>query len=154
MKKTAVLGFVAGLVAALAWAGPAAAQTFVAHLAGANEVPPVETASVGQATVMVTPNRDLHTVSVGNIADVIASHIHCAPEGENGAVGITLFLNLGSPVGSGNLARGPLPDPDVGNGCEWDTVDDAIAAMEEGRAYVNVHTFPVNLGGEVRGQLR
>ena len=154
MKKTAVLGFVAGVVAALTWAGPAAAQTFVAHLAGANEVPPVDTAAVGQATVMVTRNNVLHTVSVGNIADVIASHIHCAPAGVNGPVGITLFFDFANPVGSGNLARGPLPDPDAGNGCGWATLDDAIAAIEAGNAYVNVHTFPANPGGEVRGQLR
>ena len=66
-------------------------------------------------------------------------------------MGITLFL--GGPVGSGNLANGPLPDPDPGNGCGWVTLDDAIAAMEAGDAYVNVHTL-ANLGGEVRGQLR
>ncbi len=151
MKKTAVLGFVAGLVAALTWAGPAAAQTFVAHLTGANEVPPVETAAVGQATVIVTPNDVLHALSVGNISDVVAAHIHCAPEGVNGPVGITLFV--GGSVGSGNLARGPLPDPNEGNLCGWVTLDDAIDAMEAGNVYVNVHTIG-NLGGEVRGQLR
>ena len=129
----------------------AAAETFVAHLTGANEVSPVDTAAVGQAVVVVTPNNVLHALSVGNIVDVVAAHIHCAPEGANGPVGITLFL--GGPVGSGNLANGPLPDPDPGNACGWVTLDDAIAAMEAGDAYVNVHTL-ANLGGEVRGQLR
>ncbi len=151
MRKTAVLGFVAVIVAAVSWAGPAAAQTFVAHLTGADEVPPVDTAAVGQATIIVTARDVLHALSVGNIADVVAAHIHCAPEGVNGPVGITLFL--GAPVGSGNLANGPLPDPDPGNACGWVTLDDAIAAMEAGDAYVNVHTL-ANLGGEVRGQLR
>ena len=145
-----MLGFVAGLVAALTWAGPAAAQTFVAHLTGADSVPSVDTAAVGQATVVVTPNKVLHALSVGNIVDVVAAHIHCAPEGVNGPVGITLFS--GAPVGSGNLANGPLPDPDAG-ACGWVTVDDAIDAMEAGDAYVNVHTL-ANIGGEVRGQLR
>jgi len=124
---------------------------FVAHLTGADEVPPVGTAAVGQAAVAVTPNNVLHALSVGNIVDVGAAHIHCAPEGVNGPVGITLFL--GGPVGSGNLANGPLPDPDPGNACGWVTLDDAIAAMEAGNAYVNVHTV-ANPGGEVRGQLR
>ena len=153
MRKTAVLGFAAGLVAALTWAGPAAAQTFVAHLTGAEEVPPVETAAVGQATVIVTPNDVLHTVSVGNIADVIASHIHCAPAGVNGPGGITLFFDFAHPVGSGNLARGPLPDPDPANDCGWADLDDVLDAIEAGNAYVNVHTLPDNVGGEVRGQL-
>jgi len=82
----------------------------------------------------------LHALSVGNIVDVGAAHIHCAPEGVNGPVGITLFVGVGGLVGSGNLANGPLPDPDPGNGCGWVTLDDAIAAMEAGNAYVNVHT--------------
>ena len=151
MRKTAVLGFVAVIVAAIGWAGPAAAQTFVAHLSGANAVPPVETAAVGQATVILTPRDVLHAVSVGNIAAVFAAHLHCAPEGVIGPVGLTLFA--GKPVSSGNLARGPLPDPDEDNACGWVTIDDAIDAMEAGEVYVNVHTIP-NPGGEVRGQLR
>ena len=152
MRKTAVLGFVVVIGAAVSWAGPAAAQTFVAHLTGADEVPPVETAAVGQATVIVTPRDVLHALSVGNIAAVVAAHLHCAPEGMNGPVGITLFA-VDKPVSSGNLARGPLPDPDEGNSCGWVTIDDAIDAIEVGEVYVNVHTIP-NLGGEVRGQLR
>ncbi len=149
MTKKSVLGLVA--VAALAWTSPAAAGAFVAHLTGASEVPAVETRAVGQAVVIETPNRVLHSVSVGNIVDVVAAHIHCAPEGMNGPVGITLFS--GGPVGSGKLAGGLLPDPDVENGCGWLTIDDALAAIEAGGAYVNVHTLE-NLGGEVRGQLR
>ena len=152
MRKTAVLGFVVVIGAAISWAGPAAAQTFVAHLTGADEVPAVETAAVGQATVILTPQDVLHALSVGNIAGVFAAHLHCAPEGVNGPVGITLFGG-GKPVSSGNLAKGPLPDPDVGNSCGWVTIDDAIDDMEAGYVYVNVHTF-LNPGGEVRGQLR
>ncbi len=151
MRKTAVLGFVVVIVAAVSWAGPAAAQAFVAHLTGADEVPSVETAALGQATVLLTPRDVLHALSVGNIADVVAAHLHCAPEGVNGPVGITLFA--GGTVGSGNLARGPLPDPNEGNSCGWDTIDDAIDAIEAGNVYVNVHTIG-NPGGEVRGQLR
>ena len=130
MRKRTGLGLVAGLVTALCWAGPVAAQTFVAHLTGGDEVPPVETNAVGQATIIVTPRNVLHALSVGNIADVVAAHVHCAPAGVNGPVGITLFS--GGPVGSGNLARGPLPDPDEGNACGWISLDDAIAAMLAG----------------------
>ena len=151
MRKAAVLGFVAVIVAAIGWAGPAAAQTFVAHLTGADQVPSVETAAVGQATIILTPGDALHAVSVGNITDVVAAHLHCAPEGVNGPVGITLFA--GGPVGSGNLARGQLPDPDGGNSCGWASIDDAIDDMESGNVYVNVHTIG-NPGGEVRGQIR
>ena len=150
MKQTAVLTL-ATAITIFAWAGPAAAQGFVAHLTGENEVPAVDTPAVGNATVIVTPRRVLHALSVANIEDVVAAHIHCAPEGVNGPVGITLFS--GSVVNSGLLARGDLPDPDATNGCGWATIDDALAAIEAGDAYVNVHTIAVP-SGEVRGQLR
>ena len=150
MRKTAVLGLGVVWVAALGWAGPASAGAFVAHLSGAEEVPPVDTAAVGQAVVIVTPNDVLHAVTVGNIESVFAAHIHCAPEGVNGPVGITLFSG---DAGNGQLARGPLPDPNPGNACGWVTLDDALAAIESGDTYVNVHTTD-HPGGEIRGQLR
>ena len=137
---------------ALIWAGTASAgETYVAHLTGASEVPPVETRAVGNAVVMEGRNGVRHAVNLGNIVDVVAAHIHCAPEGSNGPVGITLFS--GGPVGSGQLVRGPLPDPDAGNSCGWATIDDALDAIAAGGAYLNVHTL-ASLSGEIRGQFR
>lgn len=151
MLKTLAFAGIAALTATFAAPVPAGAQAFIAHLGGGEEVPPVETRAVGQAAVIVTPRDVLHSVSVGNIEDVVAAHIHCGPEGQNGPVGITLFS--GEVVDSGNLARGPLPDPDLGNACGWATLDDALDAIAAGDAYVNVHTVE-NPGGEIRGQLR
>jgi Cu/Zn superoxide dismutase len=148
MKTTATLVF----AISLCWAGSAAAGARVAHLTGASEVPAVETQAVGQATVITTGWGVMHNVSVGgSISDVVAAHIHCAPEGVNGPVGVTLFQ--GGPAGKGSLSRGPLPDPDPGNACGWADLDDVMDAIEAGNAYVNVHTLNV-LSGEVRGQLR
>ena len=54
--------------------------------------------------------------------------------------------------------------PDAGNGCGWADLDDVVAAMLSGDAYVNVHTndgvVPLNIvpegfpGGEIRGQVK
>ena len=100
----------------------------------------------------VTPFGVSQTVVIARAQNVVAAHIHCAPEGVNGPVGVTLFL--GAPVSmAGVLTRGPILAVDAGNLCGWLDLDDLIDAMESGDTYVNVHTLQ-NVGGEIRGQLR
>lgn len=127
---------------------------FTAHLQGDHEVPPVDTQAQGQA--IVKPNEDgtqlSYTLIVANIEDVVASHIHCAPAGVNGSVGVTLFTG-GPATLNGILAQGTVTAPDAGNSCGWDDVGDVIAAANSGNAYVNVHTL-AHPSGEIRGQLR
>lgn len=131
--------------------GPA---DFRAHLSGDEEVPPVDTQAQGEAIVEA---NDVGTelsfkVNVANIEDVVASHIHCAPDGVNGPVGVTLFS--GGPVSvNGTLAEGTVTATDAGNACGWDSVAEVLSAMHNGYAYVNVHTL-ANPPGEIRGQLR
>jgi hypothetical protein len=157
MRKTIALG----VAVALAGIGGLAATTnagsfgaFQSQLTGAESVPgPVDTAAVGNAVVTVTPNGVRYTLVVNNAVAIVAAHIHCAPVGAAGPVGVTLFA--GSPVTmNGILAQGPIVGPDgPPNGCDWETLDDVIAAMESGDTYVNVHTL-ANLPGEIRGQLQ
>ncbi|WP_396611683.1 CHRD domain-containing protein [Haloferax sp. S1W] len=144
-------GVGAGTVAGATHAPPSG--NFRAHLRGDEEVPPVETKAQGQA--IVSFDDDISALSykliVANIEDVVAAHIHCAPEGVNGPVGVTLFE--GGPVSkSGVLAEGTVTEPDAGNGCGWESLEDVFDAIERGEAYVNVHTL-ANLPGEIRGQL-
>ena len=140
-----VLGLVLGLASA------AAAKNLTAHLSGGEEVPPVDTSAVGQAIFKVRGDTLEYKLILANIADVVAAHIHCAPFGVNGPVGVTLFA--GAPVSkSGILAQGPILAPDGGNVCGWADVADVIDALLSGDTYVNVHTL-ANLGGEVRGQI-
>jgi hypothetical protein len=129
-------------------------RNFRTHLSGDEEVPPVETRAQGQAVVRV--DRDASELEfeliVANIDDVVAAHIHCAPDGVNGPVGVTLFE--GGPVSSsGVLAEGTITAPDEGNACGWESVADVQQAMANGFAYVNVHTL-AHPPGEIRGQLR
>lgn len=66
----------------------------------------------------------------------VAAHIHLGRRGVAGAVAITLC----GPCRSG------------ASGKANDVTGSALAALEAGRAYVNVHT-PRNGGGEIRGQI-
>ena len=126
---------------------------FRTHLTGANEVPSVDTDAQGQAMFKFSDDLDSlwYKLNVANIDKVVAAHIHCAPEGVNGPVGVTLFM--GGPVATpGTLAQATVAAPDAGNGCGWETLSDVRDAILEGGAYVNVHTLDV-LSGEIRGQI-
>ena len=139
--------------------GQGAPTAFQASLTGDQEVPAVDTDALGEVTFRIgkrpgaSPAEDVldHTLVVARITNVVAAHIHCAPEDVNGPVGVTLFL--GAPVArSGTLSQGIILAPDAANGCGWADVSDIIDAMISGDTYVNVHTLQ-NLGGEIRGQI-
>jgi hypothetical protein len=130
------------------------ANNFTAHLTGAEEVPPVDTQAQGQAAFKFNPELTQLSfkVEVANLENVRASHIHCAPAGVNGPVGVTLFS--GGPVTvNGTLAEATVAAPDPGNSCTWTSLQDVLTAIQTGNAYVNVHTV-ANPGGAIRGQIR
>lgn len=132
-------------------AGPAA-KNFVAPLKGSEEVPPVGTNATGLAKFQLKDGTGLSfKLIVANIEDVVASHIHCAPVGQNGPVGVTLFSG-GPATVSGILAQGTLASPNAGNGCGWADLAAVVSAMRSGNTYVNVHTL-TNPPGEIRGQV-
>lgn len=113
----------------------------------------METDAQGQATFKF--DRDVTELSyrliVANIDDVFAAHIHCAPAGANGPVGVTLFT--GGPISpNGILAEGTVEAPDEENACGWETLPDVEEAIRDGDAYVNVHTL-AHPPGEIRGQI-
>ena len=127
---------------------------FRAHLAGDGEVPPVDTRAQGQATFHLDDamSRMDFKLIVANIEDVFASHIHCAPAGANGPVGVTLFAGAAANP-DGVLAEGSIVQPDAGNACGWTTLEQVVQAIRFGLAYVNVHTL-AHPPGEIRGQVR
>jgi len=144
-----------------------AGDNFVAPLSGDQEVPARDTRAVGVATFNLSDDGTAleFKVTVANIDNVFASHIHCGAVGVNGPVGVTLFA--GAPAGgrvNGTLAEGTITAPDPGNACGWTDLAAVLAAIESGNTYVNVHTndgvAPPNTGpgdfpgGEIRGQIR
>lgn len=129
---------------------------FEATLTGDQEVPPVETTMQGHAEIEVENNKLEFELKVrNNMNEIFAAHIHCAPPDESGPVGATLFTGSFT-AEMGLLARGEITTPDADNECGWADIDDIVAAMQSGNAYVNVHTTEVSGGfpsGEIRGNL-
>jgi hypothetical protein len=131
-----------------------------AHLSGAEEVPPADTRAQGQAIFQLS--RDgTHVrfqLNVANIENVTQAHIHLAPAGVNGPVVVWLYPAAPPAVlipgrSNGVLAAGVITEANLVGLLADQTLDDLIAEIETGNAYVNVHTsqFPP---GEIRGQIR
>jgi len=162
------IAVLAGLIAVSAFVpGPPVTKKFVATLSGREEVPARDTSAKGFATFFwdAAAGGLGYSLSVHDINNVVASHIHCAAPGVNGPIGVTLFMGTaGSGPAEGVIAQGTLTSPDAGNACGWTSMLAVVAAIQSGNAYVNVHTndgvAPTNTGpgdfpgGEIRGQVR
>ena len=140
MRKTALIFGL--LAAAAAWPMAHAATTaYKANLAGAAEVPPVQSPGTGTAAVNVdttTKQISWRVEYAGLSGPAAAAHIHCgAPAGGNAGVAVPLGTapNWASPLqGSATMT------------------DAQLTQLQSGQCYVNIHTEK-NKGGEIRGQL-
>src|SRR5919106_5040933 len=116
---------------------------FIAKLDGTQEVPPRTTYAVGQASFRIRDETQLDfTLTKLNVKNFVAVHIHCAPAGENGPVGVTLFGPIapgGGPV-EWTLIQGTITAPDADNGCGWIDLAAVVEALRSGNTYVNLHT--------------
>ena len=153
------------LIAALSMAGtPAFADDeleFKAELSGAEEVPPVDTDTTGEAEFEV--NEDFTRIdfkleiedAVG-ILGAAGAHIHCAPKGANGPV-VAFLAGSVPPAGfdgdveiEATLTNSSIVNANTDCGA---TIAELVEAMLDGETYVNVHSA-ANPSGEVRGQIR
>lgn len=163
-------GLLAAVVLAVAVAAPAlaASKVFKANLRGADEVPAHDTKATGHATLTVNSDQTSidYKVTLGNIDNVTGIHIHLGALGENGDVVATLFgpAAAGGGRANGMVAHGTLTASSLQGPLAGKTIADLVAAMQEGRAYVNVHTDDGSsttsdrpgdfANGEIRGQIR
>jgi hypothetical protein len=142
-------------------------RNFVAHLSGGDEVPPNASLGQGQAFFQLSPDgSELHyRLTVANIDNVVASHIHVGPAGINGPVVVPLF-GPAAPGGGGFdgvLAEGTITAANLTGPLAGQPLSALLDAMAAGGTYVNVHTndgiAPVGTGpgdlpgGEIRGQI-
>jgi hypothetical protein len=134
-------------------------RNFRAHLNSAAEVPPADTRAQGQAVFQLSKDGTelSYKLIVANIENVTMAHIHLAPAGVNGPVVAWLYpsappAQLIPGRSNGPLAEGTITAANLVGPLAGQSLDALITALEEGNAYVNVHTsqFP---GGEVRGQI-
>jgi hypothetical protein len=123
---------------------------FRATLTGASEVPPSGSTGTGFATFEDEGTHFEYTLSVSGLTQVTAAHIHGpAAVGANANVVINLFIPNG-PTGAVNgvIATGIITDAQNPNL----SVAALRTMMNNGTAYVNVHTTPLP-NGAIRGQI-
>ncbi|MDQ3839382.1 MAG: CHRD domain-containing protein [Thermoproteota archaeon] len=147
------LGLV-GLVAKEATAQLLEDQEFDAPLDGASEVPPVQTSASGLAELEVEDgNRLEYDIFVSGIDRVTQAHIHQGGSNQSGPVVVPLF-NASTPTGpiTGDLPEGSITAANLVGPLQGKQLSDLIALMQNGQAYVNVHTEQ-NPNGEIRGTI-
>lgn len=155
MKRLRWLAVLLVLTLLVTVAASSMPRHFEAHLTGDQEATPVETDATGRAKFDFKPDdsRLKFKLRVNDIENVVAAHIHCGPPGQNGPVGVTLFMGGPVSIKHGDLAKGKITAPNPGNACGWEDLSDVAAAMRAGNTYVNVHTT-ANPGGEIRGNIQ
>ena len=149
-------------------------QNFQTHLHGEEEVPSRETLAQGNAKFQLSKDGQTmsYKVIASNIDNAFMTHIHLAPAGSNG--GIVVWLRPTIPNGvagpesqvrhDGVFAEGEFTSANFVGALAGKSMEDLIAAIRAGNAYVNVHTRNLALpatqleagnfpGGEVRGQI-
>ena len=128
--------------------------------------------AVGNAVFQLNPDGTelSYKLIVANIDNAFMAHIHRAPAGVNGGIVVWLYPSTAvapGPVGGGRLqgviAEGTITAANLVGSLAGQPLSALIALIENGEAYVNVHTndgvAPTNTGpgdfpgGEVRGQV-
>jgi hypothetical protein len=96
---------------------------------------------------------------VNGLDDTLMAHIHVAAEaGQNGPPVLWLYPGEGMAPSlipgtfNGLLGSGTATSADLTGAAGVTSLEELQMAIEEGRAYVNVHTV-ANPGGEIRGTL-
>ena len=150
------------------------AQNIHAALIGYQEVPSVSTPASGQfhAKIARDGTSITYELTFGDlIGTVQQSHIHFAQRSVNGSVVVWLCQTATTPAPATVAAITPFcPQSGTVTGTITAAnvvtasttsqqivageLDEVIAAIRAGVAYVNVHATPLNPGGEIRGQIQ
>jgi hypothetical protein len=170
MKKLVI----ATAMAAAFVATVANAEEIRARLIGYQEVPSVSTQGSGELRAKISHDEDSidYELSFSGLEGTVAqSHIHIGQRGVNGSIVIWLCQTTGTPAPTSVAGLTPFCPPSgtvTGHITAANVIassmtnqrilpgelEEVIAAIRAGFAYANVHTLPLNAGGEIRGQLR
>ncbi|BCS52951.1 CHRD domain-containing protein [Geobacter sp. SVR] len=136
--------------------GMAAEKTFKAKLAGRESVPTVQTKASGDAEFKLSKDgKQLdYKLTVKDIENVTAAHIHLGKKGENGPPVAGIFAG---PKKTGKfkgvLAEGVITDKDLMGDFQGKGLDALVKEIKAGNTFVNVHT-DAHPDGEIRGQIK
>ncbi len=159
MNKILQLGVLILGISLLVPAALAQKTKFTATLSGKDQVPAVDTSAKGEATFQLNSAGDAltYTITVTDIEDASAAHIHMAPVGKNGQPVVMLYPTDVSPAKAGKysgvLATGTITAASLIGPLHGKTVADLVEQINAGNTYVNVHT-KAHAGGEIRGQIK
>ncbi len=155
MKTTKGLLFV--LFAVLLTTSLAMAATdFKADLSGTEENPAVETKTSGEAIFKLAEGGKelVYEIKVKDGENITAAHIHAGKKGVEGPPVVPIFGGTKKEgMFSGVLAKGTITDKNLVGPLAGKTLKDLVKMIEEGDAYVNVHTV-AHPAGEIRGQIK
>jgi hypothetical protein len=118
-------------------------------------VPPVKTIAKGEATFQLSKDgKELtYKLTVTDIENVIAAHIHDGKKGKNGPPVVNLFTGSKKEGKfSGMLSEGTITAKELAGQLKGKLFSHFIQMIEDGHAYVNVHTDK-HPDGEIRGQI-
>lgn len=140
---------------------------FSARLSGDNEVPQVNTDATGRIRLVVNSQQDAldYQISLSNLNGIVTgAHIHSGGSGTNGPIvanlnvhGAFASASAGGGGGGGSATTststgGTVTSADLKGPLAGKQISGLIKLIEDGKAYVNVHTDQ-NPDGEIRGQL-
>lgn len=150
-----------------------AAEHIDAHLTGYQEVPSVSTPAHGEFDAKISKDQQSITYQLtfsDLVGTVTMSHIHIAQRSVSGAIVIWLCQTAAMPSPISSTPMCPQSGTVTGTIMAADVVatpttgvsqliaagelNEVIAAIRAGVAYVNVHATPANPGGEIRGQIK
>jgi hypothetical protein len=139
-------------------------ETFTASLNGANERPTARTTPATATANFILRRDTLYwTITLTNITNVTAAHIHAGDANTAGGIILPLTPPVSITSITGFITRTTFAPPSAPNNAL--TFDGLLDLMRSGGAYVNVHTNntandPTNNSGpgdfpagEIRGQL-
>jgi len=135
-------------------------ERFSASLAGANEVPPINSAGTAAFEMTISDTITFSLTFSGLSSPLTVSHLHFAPTKVAG--GVMIFLCGGGnqpacPAATSGTITGTITAANVtGPSAQGITAGDLTSALEavrDGLSYANMHTttFP---GGEIRGNVK
>ena len=160
MRKVALLTVLFGALLALAGAVMTVAadnnSSYNATLSGDNEVPPNDSHTVGTAHFKLSDDglSMSYKLNASNGPEITVGHIHSNTVGLNGPVVVNLVSESACRrLNNGIRCEGTFTAADFVGPLAGHPFSDLIAMMDEGRAYVNVHSA-VHPPGESRGQIR
>ena len=156
----AALMMLMGLLVSGASVGAAttdANHDWVAVLQSGNEVPTSDEGAAGFAYFHLNGDGQSmdYWVYFWNITDPTMGHIHLGVRGVNGPVVVPLYDAKNTPIKgnySGIITSGTFTASTFTGPLQGKTMDDLVAAIKSGGAYVNFHDTKLP-GGTTRGQV-